>query len=80
MAKLILSVKEAKDHDKWLSVRNMGIGGSDAGVIMGLNPYKSPFQLWMEKTGQTHPEDLSDNEYVYWERCWKMQWQGVFLN
>lgn len=66
MAKLILSVKEAKDHDKWLSVRNMGIGGSDAGVIMGLNPYKSPFQLWMEKTGQTHPEDLSDNEYVYW--------------
>ncbi len=66
MAILIMSVKEAKDHDKWLKVRNMGIGGSDAGVIMDLNPYKSPFQLWMEKTGQTHPEDLSDNEYVYW--------------
>ena len=66
MAKLILSVKEAKDHDKWLEVRNMGIGGSDAGVIMGLNSYKSPFQLWMEKTGQIQPEDLSDNEYVYW--------------
>lgn len=66
MTKLILSVKEAIDHDKWLEVRNMGIGGSDAGVIMGLNPYKSPFQLWMEKTGQIQPEDLSDNEYVYW--------------
>jgi putative phage-type endonuclease len=66
MAKLILSVKEAKDHDKWLEVRNMGIGGSDAGVIMGLNSYKSPFQLWMEKTSQIQPEDLSDNEYVYW--------------
>ena len=66
MAKMILSVEESKDHNKWLKVRNMGIGGSDAGVIMGLNPYKSPFQLWMEKTGEIQPEDLSDNEFVYW--------------
>jgi putative phage-type endonuclease len=63
---MILSVENSKDHDKWLKARNMGIGGSDAGSIMGLNPYKSPFQLWMEKTGQINQEDLSDNEYVYW--------------
>lgn len=65
-ARMILSVENSKDHDKWLKARNMGIGGSDAGSIMGLNPYKSPFQLWMEKTGQINQEDLSDNEYVYW--------------
>lgn len=65
--KLILSVHDAeKDHDKWLRTRDMGIGGSDAAVIMGLNPYKSPYQLWMEKTGQAAPPDLSGNRFVYW--------------
>ena len=64
---LILSVREAEnDHDKWLKTRDMGIGGSDAAVIMGLNPYKSPYQLWMEKTGQAAPPDLSGNPYIYW--------------
>ena len=65
--KLILTVEEAaKDHNKWLETRNKGIGGSDAGVIMGLNPYKSRLSLWMEKTGQKGPDDLSENNAVYW--------------
>lgn len=64
-AKLILTVEEAaKDRNKWLAIRNKGIGGSDAGVIMGVNPYKSRLSLWMEKTGQKEPDDLSDNESV----------------
>lgn len=65
-AKKILTVEEAKDHAKWLAVRNTGIGGSDAGVIMGMSPYKSPYQLWLEKTGQAEAPDLSDKQYVYW--------------
>lgn len=64
---LILSVRDAeKDHGKWLAVRSSGIGGSDAATIMGLNPYKSVYQLWMEKTGQAEPPDLSGNQYIYW--------------
>ena len=63
---LILSVKDAEDHEKWLEARAIGIGGSDAAVIMGMNPYKSPYQLWLEKTGQVDPPDLSGNQYVYW--------------
>lgn len=64
---LILSCHEAeKDHAKWLETRNAGIGGSDASVIMGLNPYKSPYQLWLEKTGQAEAPDLSGNQYIYW--------------
>lgn len=65
-AKLIMTVEEMQDRKKWEQLRNLGIGGSDAAVIAGLNRWKSPFQLWLEKTGQTEPEDLSDNEYVYW--------------
>lgn len=65
-AKLIMTVEEMQDRKKWEQLRNLGIGGSDAAVIAGLNRWKSPFQLWLEKTGQAEPEDLSDNEYVYW--------------
>lgn len=63
---LILSVKDAEDHEKWLETRDLGIGGSDAAVIMGMNQYKSTYQLWLEKTGQVEPPDLSGNQYVYW--------------
>ena len=64
--KLIMTVEEMQDRDKWLAVREMGIGGSDAGVIAGLSRWKSPFRLWQEKTKQVEADDLSGNEYVYW--------------
>lgn len=66
MAKLIMTVAEMSDRENWLKMRGSGIGGSDAAVIAGVSSWKSPFQLWLEKTGQVEAEDLSDNEYVYW--------------
>lgn len=38
------------DHDEWLKIRKGYIGGSDAGAIVGLNPYSSAFSVWAEKT------------------------------
>ena len=65
--RLLMSVEEAeKNPEKWLEIRRHGIGGSDAGTIMGLNPYRGRLSLWMEKTGQQEPEDLSKNQFVYW--------------
>lgn len=64
--KLIMTVEEMQDRQKWEAMRNIGIGGSDASTITGINRWKSPYQLWLEKTGQVEPEDISDNEYVYW--------------
>ena len=49
----------SSDRDKY-------IGGSDAGTILGLNPWKSPYTLWCEKTGLLTPEDISDKEAVWW--------------
>ena len=37
---------------EWLSLRKNYIGGSDAGAVVGLNPYKSAYALWAEKTGK----------------------------
>lgn len=43
---------EFKDHDEWLAIRSKYIGGSDAGAVVGMNPYKSRYSLWAEKTGK----------------------------
>lgn len=49
--------------DQWLGARH-GIGGSDASAVIGLNPYKTNQELWLEKTGQKIPEDISEKDYV----------------
>nr|WP_315240771.1 YqaJ viral recombinase family protein [uncultured Albidiferax sp.] len=57
-------------RDQWLTVRKGGIGSSDAGSAVGLNPYKSQLELWMEKTGRdgnlpkTDPND--ETSPMYW--------------
>ena len=50
-------------REEWLNERK-AIGGSDAACILGLNPWKSNVDLWLEKTGQKEPADLSDNPLV----------------
>lgn len=49
---------------EWENLRASTIGGSDAAAILGLNPYKSPYALWAEKTGKVIPEDVSQKEAV----------------
>lgn len=53
-------------RQEWLEVRNGGIGSSDAAAAIGLSPYKSPLELWLEKTGRKAPDDLSQSEAVFW--------------
>ncbi|HEU4636954.1 MAG TPA: YqaJ viral recombinase family protein [Edaphobacter sp.] len=56
------------DRQQWLEVRRGGIGSSDAAAAVGLNPYKSPLALWMDKTGRAveqedAAEDMDDPRY-----------------
>lgn len=62
--KQIMTVREMDNRKNWLSVRAQGIGGSDAGAIMGLNKYKGPMAVYLEKTGQVEPEDISKKPAV----------------
>ena len=38
-----------------MKVREGTIGGSQAGVVVGLSPYQSRFSLWTEMTGRSKP-------------------------
>lgn len=57
-------------REEWLAVRKRGIGSSDAAAAVGLNPYKSQLELWMEKTGRDAAlpkADSQDEESpLYW--------------
>lgn len=52
------------DRDEWLEHRKKYIGGSDCSSVVGQNPWKDNVQLWLEKTGQVTPKDISDNPNV----------------
>lgn len=58
------------EREDWLTVRKTGIGGSDAAAAVGLSPYKSQLELWLEKTGRDADLDKPDpddtTEPVFW--------------
>jgi len=54
--------------DEWHALRQAGIGGSDVAALLGMDRYKSPFGLWLEKRGEMPdrpvPEKLA--RAAYW--------------
>jgi putative phage-type endonuclease len=50
----------------WLDARKAGIGGSDVAGILGLSKWKTPYSVWLDKTGQA--ADTEDNEAMKWGR------------
>lgn len=53
-------------REEWLAVRQEGIGSSDAAAAVGLNPFKSPLALWLEKTGRVADVPCPDEGPLYW--------------
>jgi putative phage-type endonuclease len=51
---------------EWLALRKQGIGGSDAGAVCGLNPHRTPYQVWADKVNPTVPEDRDETESQLW--------------
>ncbi|WP_027295740.1 YqaJ viral recombinase family nuclease [Robinsoniella sp. KNHs210] len=48
------------DKKEWLKYRKQGIGGSDAGTVCGLNPYRTAMQVYQDKISDEVEE--IDNE------------------
>lgn len=40
---------------KWLALRPSGVGASEVPTMLGLNPWQSPIDLWLSKTGKADP-------------------------
>jgi len=50
------------DHEEEMKYRDKGIGGSDVASVLGISKWKSPIQLWMEKTGRS-PKQPDNNTF-----------------
>lgn len=44
-------------RDVWLAARRSGLGGSDIAAIIGASPWRSPVDVWLDKTGRTSGDD-----------------------
>lgn len=54
------------DNQAWLEARRTGIGGSDLAAVLGLSPWRSPLDVWRDKTGKAQPQE--DNDKMKWGR------------
>lgn len=51
------TILRPSSHDEWLQLRANGIGSSEVGTILGLNPFETPYQLWRRKVGIDPPKE-----------------------
>ena len=48
-----------------IAERKSGIGGSDLACVLGLSPWRSPVDVWLEKTGQ-NAVAVEETPAMYW--------------
>lgn len=49
---------------EWHQWRNTGVSASEADVVLGTSPYKTPYRLYAEKKGLILPDNLDRNPHV----------------
>ncbi len=61
------SIAPYHDKEEWLLARQSGLGGSDASAIADINPFRSPMDVYLEKTSDLTPD----------KPTWRMQWGNI---
>ena len=52
------------DRPTWLASRRQGIGGSDVAAILGISPWRTPLDVYLDKTGQS--QDAAETPAMRW--------------
>jgi putative phage-type endonuclease len=52
MSKIYEFIKAPQRSAKWLELRKQGIGASDVAAVLGVSPYKSRLELYLQKRGE----------------------------
>lgn len=55
------NVDPEAQRDEWLALRRQDVTASVASALLGVNPHKSRYRLWMEKAGRVS-EDLEETK------------------
>lgn len=57
IARPIPVVDWSATEDEWLHARSQGLGASSAATVLGFIKWRTPWQVWAEKTNARRPED-----------------------
>ncbi|MDZ5782078.1 YqaJ viral recombinase family protein [Marinococcus luteus] len=61
----VLTPTKKMNRKEWLEHRKSGLGGSDVSAVLGLNKYKTAFEVWLEKQPDYMPEEIT-SEAAHW--------------
>lgn len=56
---------KSRKHGLKGDIYPFAVGGSDAAVILGLSPWRSPLRLYYEKTGLSKESESKDKEWIF---------------
>jgi putative phage-type endonuclease len=62
----------------WHDWRRKGIGASEAAIILGISPWSTPYELWLEKTGRvdrTEKTNFAIERGKRWENQARQQYE-----
>jgi putative phage-type endonuclease len=55
----------SRDRERWLQLRQSGIGASEIAAVLGESPWLSAIELYAQKIGQA-PAREEEPEWIYW--------------
>jgi len=55
-------MRTKQQEQQFKEVRSQGIGSSEIAAVLGVDPYLTPYQLWMKKTGRA--EEFEGNKFT----------------
>jgi putative phage-type endonuclease/ribA/ribD-fused uncharacterized protein len=67
----VRTVSAPSGSKEWHDQRAKGIGGSDIGAILGQSPFSTRDDIFKSKTGQTIPEEKTDNGALFRGDAWE---------
>ncbi len=56
----------ARARGRWLAARRVGLGASETSGVLGVNPWKTPYSVWREKTSDRPPVEGGVGEAAEW--------------
>ncbi|ANC31467.1 YqaJ viral recombinase family protein [Isoptericola dokdonensis] len=63
-------ILDARDYSRsripWLQARRTGLGASETAAVLNLSDWKTPLQVWLDKTSTAPVEDVHVSEAAEW--------------
>lgn len=60
----VAAIIPVADRSDWLALRRSGIGASEAAAVLGVSPYASPREVYLDKLGKLPP--VEETEAMRW--------------